>query len=205
MEKYINYEMCKKCGGVCCKENGCVYSPNDFKSMKYDYLNSIIDQGKISIGGQPVPFMGDAWTYIPYLRVRNIDAPIVDLFTKGGPCINLTDNGCILSEDKRPTFGLLVEPTKIGGPCEKKGKDLGKEWLYYSDILSKLITHYTNNELVDELIKEIEIVMYVIRQKMKNKEMLNSIEKQNAYWYYNVMAGKEYYSPEEVAEYTLML
>ena len=38
MEKYINYEMCKKCGGVCCKQNGCVYAPSDFKSMKYPNL-----------------------------------------------------------------------------------------------------------------------------------------------------------------------
>ena len=27
MEKYINYEMCKKCGGVCCKQIGLLVEP----------------------------------------------------------------------------------------------------------------------------------------------------------------------------------
>ena len=38
MEKYIDEEMCKKCGGLCCMQNGCVYMPTDFKSMEFDYL-----------------------------------------------------------------------------------------------------------------------------------------------------------------------
>lgn len=205
MEKYIDYEMCKKCGGVCCKQNGCVYAPSDFESMKYSYLKNIINQGKISISGQPVPFLDSAWTFIPYLRARNFGAPIVDLFSKGGPCINLTDVGCTLSENTRPAFGLLVEPTQIGGPCEKRENNLAEDWLYYSDVLSQLIKYYTHNELIDELIKEIEIVMDIIRPKLNNKEQLSTMEKQNAFWYYNILANKPYYSPEEVAEYRLML
>ena len=197
--------MCKKCGGACCKQNGCVYAPNDFESMKYPYLKSLLDQGKISISGQPVPFLGSSWTFVPYLRARNFGAPIVDLFTNGGSCINLTDVGCTLSEDTRPAFGLLVEPTKIGGPCEKRGKNLGDDWLYYSDVLSQLIKYYTHNELIDELIKEIKIVMEIIRPKIHNNIELSPMEEQNAYWYYNIIADKPYYSPEEVAEYTLIL
>lgn len=39
MEKYLDYDMCKQCQGVCCKQNGCVYLPSDFKCMSFKYLS----------------------------------------------------------------------------------------------------------------------------------------------------------------------
>ncbi len=67
MLKYVNYEMCKKCGGVCCKQIGCAYIPQDFKSLEYNYLINLLEQGNISITGQPAPFSltPNAWTFIP--------------------------------------------------------------------------------------------------------------------------------------------
>ena len=108
MEKYIDEEMCKKCGGLCCMQNGCVCMPTDFKSMEFDYLKKELEKGNISISGQPIGFMSDGWSFLLYLRARNEDSPIVDLITKGGLCKMLTEEGCSYTPEKRPLLGLAL-------------------------------------------------------------------------------------------------
>lgn len=198
MEKYINYAMCKECGGVCCKQNGCIYLPKDFKSLEASEIIKELDKGTISISGQPVNFSMDKWTYIPYLRARNRDSEIVDLITNGGPCINLTASGCNLSEDNRPSCGLLVKPTIIGGPCEKIAKNLGMEWLEYSNVLEDLIKFYTDKNMIDVIVSQISKKIVEIKKKINNDIPLSEMEKINIQWYYQVMANKPYYEPDEV-------
>ena len=200
MEKYIDYDMCKQCKGVCCKQNGCVYMPSDFKSMKFTYLSKKLEEGKISISGQATTIQSIGWTYMPYLRARNKDAGIVDLITKGGPCINLTDTGCSLSEDNRPTFGLLVKPTKVGGPCKQMNSQLGTEWLNYSEVLEKLVKYYTSKDMIDIVVDEISKMMIEIKNKKENNIELNPMELTNASWYYKIMVNRPYYTPEEVKQ-----
>lgn len=204
MEKYIDYEMCKKCGGACCKQNGCVYMPNDFDSMDFSYLKEELEKGKISISGQATLITKSSWTYIPYLRARNQNADIVDLITDGGPCINLTESGCSLSEEKRPTFGLLVKPTKLGGPCEKAGSISADSWLDYNGVLEQLVKYYKNKDVIDIIVDEIASKMAIINKKMKNNIQLSPMEVANAYWYYNIMANKSYYTPDEVKKMILI-
>lgn len=204
MEKYIDYEMCKKCGGACCKQNGCVYKPTDFKSMDFSYLKQELEKGKISVSGQATNIGGDAWTYIPYLRARNKNAGIVELVPTGGPCINLTDTGCSLIEEKRPTYGLLVKPTKIGGPCEKvNSDDAANNWLNYSEVLERLVKYYTNKEFIDFLVDEMSRKIVEIKKKMNNKIKLSSMETMIAGWYYNIMANRPYFYPDEVKKMIL--
>lgn len=203
MEKYIDYEMCKKCGGACCKQNGCVYKPTDFKSMDFSYLKQELEKGRISISGQATKIGGSAWTYMPYLRARNKNAEIIELVPIGNPCINLTDTGCSLSEEERPTYGLLVKPTKIGGPCEKINSDDATDWLYYSEVLEKLVKYYTNKEIIDVLVDEISKKIVEINKKIKNRIKLNSMEKMIADWYYKIMANSPYFYPDEVKKMIL--
>ncbi len=202
-EKYTDYEMCKKCKGACCKQNGCVYKTTDFQDMDFYYLKEKLEKGRISISGQAAPIAKNAWTYIPFLRARNKNAGIVDLITDGGPCINLTNNGCILTEDERPSYGLSVKPTKIGGPCDKINSDDAINWLDYSNVLEKLIKYYTNEEMIDIIVDEISKQMHNIIKKCKEHIPLNPMEKTNADWYYNIMANKAYYAPEEVKKMML--
>lgn len=203
-EKNVNYDMCKACKGACCKQNGCVYKTTDFKSDDFSYLKEELEKGRISISGQAMPINKTSWTYIPYLRARNQNANIVDLITNGGPCINLTDNGCILSEDERPSYGLLVKPIKIGGPCDKISTEDSINWLDYSEVLEQLIKYYTSEEMIDIIVDEISKQMIEIKKKIKNNIPLNSMEKINANWYYNIMANKAYYTPDEYKKMILI-
>lgn len=86
---YINKDLCSKCKGSCCKVSGCMYMPSDFKKMKYITIKKELLKGNISIDAFPVKnlsFNKDAWTLILFLRARNKDKDVVDLFTSGGPC-----------------------------------------------------------------------------------------------------------------------
>lgn len=204
MRKYTNYDMCKECGGVCCKENGCIYAPRDFKRLDFSNLRKEIDKGNISISGQPIGGInGNGWTFFLYLRARNKDADIVDLFTKGGPCQMLTPEGCSLQEAKRPSFGLLVEPTKVGGPCNKKyGAEEMLEWFNYNCVLEKLVKHYTGSELIDVLASEIATRISEINKKRANQQ-LTSMEAYAMYWINNIIDGNPYYELEEVKQLKL--
>lgn len=197
--KYINYEMCKKCGGVCCKENGCIYLPTDFDSMEIHSLIDLINKGNISISGQIYPIDDKAWSYLPFLRARNKDANIVDLITLGGPCKLLTDNGCKLNASKRPALGLLVTPTKIGGPCKKEYEiEDAFKWLEYSETLEKLIKFYTKNQMSEQLKQELKIRLKEIKQKIEQDIILTNMEKTILSEYKNIIKNKTYYSPQKV-------
>lgn len=201
MIKYINYEMCKKCGGICCKQTGCVYLPKDFKKLEFNYLINLLNEGNISISGQPTPFplIKDAWTYIPYLRARNQDAEIVDLITKGGPCKLLTDTGCSLKESLRPSMGLSIKPTVLGGPCQNMYTgDIASEWLEHSELLTQLVKFYTHKDIPDIISKQLYDRLDTISKKIKLSIELTETEKSIIVWYKQIMCNKPYYTPEEV-------
>ena len=49
LARNVNEEVCKKCRGVCCKQCGCHFSPDDFKEISYEYLKKELEKGYISI------------------------------------------------------------------------------------------------------------------------------------------------------------
>jgi hypothetical protein len=196
--------MCKKCGGACCKECGCVYKPSDLKKMSFTYLKEQLNKGKISISGQVAPITKNTWTYLPYLRARNIDSNIVDLIPTGKPCINLTNTGCILAEEERPAFGLSIKPTIIGGPCRNNSQDGFELWLEHSKVLEKLINYYTNKDMFNIIINELSKKIITIKYKQKNNIKLNSMEYMVFEWYYKIVTNKTYYEPEKVKRMILI-
>ena len=199
MNKYINYEMCQKCGGICCKENGCIYLPGDFKTMDINYIISLLNEGNISISGQFYQIGDKAFSFLPFLRARNKDADIVDLITLGGPCKLLTPNGCKLDASKRPALGLLVTPTKIGGPCKKQYKiEDAFKWLEYSNLLELLIIHYTKNKMSEQLKQDLKLRLKIIKQKIIQESILTEMEKLILSDYQKVIKNKKYYSPQKV-------
>lgn len=217
MEKYVDHDMCSECGGQCCKENGCIYLPNDFNKLDFHSLKKEINKGYISVSGQPFAgFAGDAWTFLLYLRARNEGASEVDLITSGGPCKLLNENGCLLDEENRPSLGLLVKPTKVGGPCEKMyASDLVLNWLDYDNVLAQLVRYYTHKDVIDVVVEEITAQMRIIKEKTAQMNIveekrqalqsLSPMERANLYWYHGIMADKPYYTPKEVKRMLLTL
>lgn len=202
MKKFINYEMCKKCGGVCCKENGCIYLPQDFNNLDFESLKKVLDEGNVSISGQPIQFYGNAWTFLLYLRARNQNADIVDLITSGGPCKLLTSTGCSLGENDRPSLGLAIKPVTVGGPCSKtfSQDQVVDAWMDHSEVLSNLVQYYTKKDVISVIVEQMTNQI----DRINKLEELKNMEKLIRYWYYNIIVNNPYYTPEEVKKMVLI-
>lgn len=150
----LNPSVCAECGGVCCKACGCHFSPDDFKDVSFDGLKKEIEKGYISIDyvdGEIV------WSSIGIyiLRARNQDSPIVDTgFRNRKPCILLTENGCKLDYEKRPTGGKLLIPNTISSfchetTCKSKYKivDCCYEWKPHQKVLYQLVKYFENKNI----------------------------------------------------------
>lgn len=163
--QFENKDICKKCGGMCCKKSGCDYIPSDFEKITIDYLYEILKQGKVSIVSSlsfeklqngkifANPFL--------YLRARNNNRPIVDLFSMKTSCSQLGKNGCNYSLDQRPSGGVNLIP-KENGKCYslKNQEELMMSWENYQKILTRLVKKI-NHLTVDEQLKlDVENVIY---------------------------------------------
>ncbi len=143
-----NPELCKECGGECCKRCGCMFSPDDFDDLSYEAMKKEIGKGHITlelIDGEYICRPGFYYA----LRMRNINAPIVeDCFGYRGrsPCILLGEKGCKLPYSKRPSEGRLMWPIKIGGTylCESNydARDATLEWVKYQPLLRNLANYF---------------------------------------------------------------
>ena len=111
ISKNVNLEICSQCGGKCCKWCGCHFSPDDFEQITFDYLKKEIEKGYISIDYVDGKMIYETFG-IFILRIRNQDSPIVDSGFRRTPCILLTEKGCKLDYEHRPTGGKLLIPSK---------------------------------------------------------------------------------------------
>lgn len=155
ISKNVNSEICTECGGQCCKRCGCHFSPDDFKEINFDFLKKEIEKGYISIDyvdGEMI--YQNIGVYI--LRVRNQCAPVVDFSFGQRPCILLTEKGCKLDYEHRPSGGkLLIPSNEFYGLFESKRmcaskysiKDCCYEWKPHQKILYNLAKYFEDKEI----------------------------------------------------------
>lgn len=131
---YINVELCKKCGGKCCKFYPGIAIPSDFGNTKEEILNNLTEA-----------FKSGLWT-IDWLNRKN-EEYFVRPAIKGkeflifdhsisGECVFLNTNGCKLDESNRPSGCLLLEP-RDGEKCIQhlSKKEAINQWNKYKNIL----------------------------------------------------------------------
>lgn len=147
--KLENIDMCRECGGICCKTTGCSYFPEDFKfDLNFENLKSEIDKGFIAI--DYISFTGEKFPIalkepIYYLRVKNIgeNSPIGIRNSK--TCIKLKENGCEFDFSERPSGGKYVVPFR--GECGCYNLYTFQEfidlWKPYQELLKLLIKCYS--------------------------------------------------------------
>lgn len=199
MEKNTNYDMCKECGGACCKETGCMYVVDDFKPFNFRTIKSALDSGKVSLGSQPIQFRAHQWSIILFLRARNKNGDIIDLVSKGGPCMMLDENGCTYSEEERPSLGLAIKPTKLGGPCGiQGGEQYMMEWINNYSQLQNFVTKYTNKDVYDLFMEELNERLDTINTKKELDVELTPMESIIEGWYNKVIKNKEFIPAQKV-------
>lgn len=173
-----NTEVCKNCGGRCCKKSGCDYWTSDLPDKTYKGLLKFLESGKVSIISMMnfkringklcnFPFL--------YLRERNTGRDIVDLLSMKTPCSNLTEHGCSYTYEKRPSGGKNLTPSKEG-LCYPKEDNLQKvlEWSAYQKQLEKIVKRYTGLS-VDNKIKE-DVVTLLTDIKEENFKNVSELE-----------------------------
>lgn len=161
--EYENKEICAACGGICCKKSGCDYFISDFKTINKNILIELLETGNVSIVSTFI-FSNGNTNIIPflYLRARNKDRDIVDLFSMKKQCSMLTEKGCSYDLEHRPGGGVNLIPSKdLCAPLRDPRAEIEK-WKPYQGLLSKLVKRYTGKS-VDTVIKEdVEEVFYQI-------------------------------------------
>lgn len=163
--EYENKELCSSCKGMCCKKSGCDYFVSDFERITKDEILKALLPGKISIvsafkksviNGKVIltPFL--------YLRARNKDRDIVDLFSMKKTCSMLTDTGCSYSLEDRPGGGVNLIPKKNGCKLLKDPIEEMRKWEPYQGVLAKIVKRITGKSVDKVLREDVEEVLYQI-------------------------------------------
>lgn len=152
-KKQTNSELCSKCGGECCKNEACHYSPKDFKEedLSFENLKKFIDKGYISILRTPSEEVGYEFVaeFVYVLRIRAKDRPISDISVDGkvGCCL-LTEKGCRLSYENRPLGGKMMLPYPERECYSLYSFELCvADWFPYRKILKELFNFYEGKEI----------------------------------------------------------
>lgn len=153
--KATNKELCKKCGGACCKTCGCQFSPEDFKEVNFDSLYHEIEKGYIAFDVfDDADWRGDTFVY--YLRVRNKGESLCDslrpILRKKQGCILLTKRGCKLTYENRPTGGRNLLPIydhdhHLNCHQTYDTVECAHEWLPYKELLGQLIQVFRDRDI----------------------------------------------------------
>ena len=166
-------DICRECGGFCCKKSGCDYSPKDFKDLGTKALLDILNEGNVSIvsafdysvlpDGRKVP------KYLLYLRARNIDRGPVDLFSFKKQCSMLTDTGCSYDLEERPFGGANLVPVGMNPKTklpdcyvDENSLDIILSWESYQNALRKAVKRITGNTVEVQFEKDVEEVFYQV-------------------------------------------
>lgn len=142
-QKTQNPEMCKKCGGECCKRCGCAYFPEDLGELSYEKLVELWKKGVAVIDCMSYRD-GNFYKPLPepiyYLRAPNVNEHGKMVALKGmGPCYFLTEKGCKLSYDQRPSEGRYMVPFWSGCYTLYKEQEFIDLWNPYQDLLKSFL------------------------------------------------------------------
>lgn len=165
--EYENKDICKKCGGFCCKKSGCDYYVSDLDVINKENLSKLLDTGNVSIVAA-IQFSKlnngkKCCTPFLYLRARNVDRDVIDLFSMKKQCSMLTDTGCMYDISKRPSGGVNLIPGENMkcSPLLDPRVEVAK-WNDYQNILSKLVKRYSGMSVDARFRLDVENVFFDI-------------------------------------------
>ena len=104
-------ELCTKCGGECCKTEGCIVLPWDIEPFTAENIQYLLDKGYYSI--RAFFEFGKAYAF---LQVREKGHGPFAVLSPHGKCNWLTEDGCLFFDEERPSMGIGLIP-KPGFKC----------------------------------------------------------------------------------------
>ena len=149
---YFTNSRCKECGGKCCKRMPCGFAPWDFLTLNdKTYIRRRLETGVLTIAD---------YTYTNYQCARvsgnhyfvlrpscRVDGSNSKKDSEGDPrCVFLSESGCMLEPEFRPTLGLIYDCQGQILSAEK----LYAKWLPYQDLLRTLFEELETNMIPQE-------------------------------------------------------
>jgi len=141
-KNYLKIDVCKECGGKCCKHLPGIAHPCDFKKPLKESLIEAFKSGHWAIDwyeGDPVK---GRYKLHNVLFIRPKVKGVSELFdlTWGGECIFLAYDGCTLKPLERPRGCRLLEPISVDRCVPHKVEDkatCARPWMPYQKVILK--------------------------------------------------------------------
>lgn len=167
MEYGTNNKLCKRCGGSCCKNYPCSFSPYDFIDINnFDYMKRILDTGYFVID-----FFTDKEKNIFYIRTRGLqdDGIVINHRSLENECVLHKNNKCELDYYSRPTGGALLIPSRrdLGLPfCYNyyTYKVQLDDWSKFQDIMHEIVSYYQGKNINVPKVSKIRKLEKIIRK-----------------------------------------
>ena len=168
-QKYENKAICKMCGGNCCMNAPCHWSPYEVGELSYRKLKAFLKKKRyISIvrfskAACKIAFkdldVTDSYYYV--LRTRTSDTGIAAVaaeIDEDDLCMLLGKNGCDLTYEARPYGAKLLIP-KSEKRCEHlySFETCFHDWRNHQELLKRLFKYFERREKVKSILKFVHL------------------------------------------------
>ena len=149
--RLYNKDICKRCGGECCKMQGCILLPFDIEPFESSYILKLLENGEFSIRA----FYEENMAY-PYLAAREMNQPEFSVLLPHTVCAHLTEKGCKFSDEERPTGAIVLTPN-TSGKCmmEIDTDEIEEYWkkpeVY--EVMMSVVKHYIGDYTFNEYVR----------------------------------------------------
>lgn len=189
-EGYEPGRECAICRGRCCREKGCSLSPEDMKKELKKQGDEEIDAlSENVLSGRILSMLKDpeclyAIDYFSaedgpcfYLRMRHKCYTFVGIDAIG-ECIALTEEGCLLSQEKRPKGGRLLESNENMHCVQHYTREMMcKDWRPYQKVLRAIFEEYEKKFQEDGTFEQCDAAYFAWMKSQREKSDKDGINK----------------------------
>lgn len=139
---YESAEVCRRCGGACCRSNGCSLSPEDMLRELAAYREGEIGESVTEEWLRQSDCAIDSFTGrngpCYFLRMRHKCFTFIGVDAMG-ECVALTEQGCSLPYGRRPKGGRFLEGCP-DGHCRQHytREQMEEDWRPYQQLLGTI-------------------------------------------------------------------